>query len=290
MDQATSTEFRAPPIPNAFLWRKAHSFTGVWITLFLIEHLFVNSQAALLIGDQGYGFVHAVNAIRNLPYLQFIELLFLGVPFAIHGWWGIKYLQTSKINSIRSDGTKPSLPEYARNRAYTWQRITSWILLFGIILHVIHMRFVQYPAVEGAGLHKQYMVKLEEDPGLAGLAPKLDFTLYKQNYPIEWAEDIGKHPLKQGEVVAVSKQFGVAELLMVRDTFKSPLMMVLYTIFVLAACYHGFNGLWTAMISWGVTMTHRSQQAFLSFCWGLMMLVAFLGLAAIWGTYWINLK
>ena len=83
----------------------------------------------------------------------------------------------------------------------------------------------------------------------------------------------------------MAPSFGIAELLMVRDTFKSPLMILLYTGLVLAACFHGFNGLWTFMISWGITLTARSQRLMRTLATGLMVLVTFLGLAAIWGTY-----
>ena len=93
--------YHAPPIPNAFIWRRAHSLTGLWLVLFLIEHLFINSQAALWIGDEGAGFVRAVNALRDLPYLHVIEIFLLGVPFVIHGVWGVQYLMTAKLILFR---------------------------------------------------------------------------------------------------------------------------------------------------------------------------------------------
>ena len=90
--------------------------------------------------------------------------------------------------------------------------------------------------------------------------------------------------------MTVANSFGLAELLIVRETFKMPIMLALYTIFVLSACFHAFNGLWTFMISWGVTLTALSQVIMRRIAYALMAIVAFLGLAAIWGTYWINLK
>ncbi len=261
-------------IPKAFIWRRLHSLTGLFFSLYLFEHLLVNSQAALWIGDDGSGFVRAVNSIQELPYLHFIEIFLLGVPILIHMAWGIHYLQSSAPNSWASDGTKPSLPEYPRNRAYTWQRITSWLLLVGVIAHVIQMRIVEYPVKAG---EKSYMVRLNYDKGLETLAPRLNFKLL----------DAG--PLKPGQKIAVAPNFGTAELLMVRETFKWPLMLALYTVFVLSACFHGFNGFWSFMIRWGVTLNVSSQRLMRIFSTALMALVAFWGLAAIWGTYWINL-
>jgi len=101
---------------------------------------------------------------------------------------------------------------------------------------------------------------------------------------------LGEFPLKSGEVVCVSEKFGTATLLTVRDTFKNPYYVALYTIFVLAACFHGFNGLWTFLITWGMILSMASQKRMRKFSIGLMVLVTFLGLAAVWGTYWLNLK
>lgn len=302
-----------PKIPKALLWRRLHSLTGFFLSLYLIEHLLVNSQGALFVGNDGSGFVEAVNAIHRLPYLPIIEIGLLGVPILIHLVWGIKYLQTSKINTIDHGGTAPYLPEYPRNHAYTWQRITSWILLFAVIAHVIHMRFINNPVMARQGTENSYMVRLQADEGLPTVAARLGADLYtekeienkKNTLPknddpkveeqeqkefSDWIAALEKQKLRKGEVIAVSPNFGTAELLFVRETFKMPLMMALYTIFVLAACFHAFNGMWTFMISWGITLTDRSQYLMRGFSTLLMCLVSFLGLAAIFGTYWINLK
>lgn len=306
--------YQAPPIPNAFIWRRAHSLTGLWLVLFLIEHLLTNSQAALWIGDDGHGFIQAVNSLKELPYLQAIEIFFLGLPLLIHGIWGVKYLMTSKINSFPSDGSSPSLP-FPRNRAYTWQRITSWILLFGIAAHVIHMRFLEYPTSASVDGKRSYMIRIGFDEGLQTLGKRLGFSIYtepqikvekvrtllqsQQNDPVavqtareerQWIEALEKWKLNENQVIAVTPSFGTAELLMVRNTFKNPFMIFCYTILVLAACFHAFNGLWSFMIAWGIALTSRSQQLFRSFSTGLMILISFLGLAAIWGTYLVNLR
>lgn len=306
-------------IPKAFIARRAHSITGIFLVLYLIEHLLVNSQAALFIGDNGSGFVKAVNSIHDLPYLPFIEFFLLGVPILIHMWWGIQYLFTGEANSYYRGENKPYLPQYPRNHAYTWQRITSWLLVFGIIAHVVQMRCLDYPTSAQVGTSKHYMTRIDNDAGLNTLAARLGFEVYDENKikqkkqemaqpnallkntPSEvlaqqqreekaWMEALEKRPLAPGQVIAVSDSFGLAELLMVRETFKMPIMLALYTIFVLSACFHAFNGLWTAMISWGITLTAASQRIMLKFAYALMVLIAFLGLAAIWGTYWINLK
>lgn len=279
-------------IPKAFLWRRLHSLTGLFIALYLFEHLLVNSQAALYLGEDGAGFIRAVNAIHELPYLPFIEAGLLGVPILAHAFLGIRYLFTGVSNSSRSNGSKPYLP-YERNKAYSWQRITSWILLFTLAFHVIQMRFIDYPTSAKEGNEHVYVMKVEDDQGLHTLAKRLDVRIYNQEQipsDAPWHAKVMKRPLKINEVVAVAPNFGTAELLLVRETFKMPFMIALYTIFVLAACFHAYNGLWTFMISWGVTLTQRSQRIMLGICISIMLLVAFFGLSAIFGTYWFNLK
>jgi succinate dehydrogenase / fumarate reductase cytochrome b subunit len=242
---------------------------GLWLIIYLIEHLIVNSQATLWIGEDGIGFIRLVNLLESLPYLQVIETVFIAIPLALHGYWGVKRIFTAKSNSGKSDGSAPSLP-YGRSRAFRWQRLTSWILLIGIIGHVIQMRFLDYPKkVEG-----RYVVQVQQDEGLSSLAERIGVTLTP----------------KGAKVIASSSSPGKAMLLNVRETFKSPLMAVLYSIFVLAAAFHAFNGFWTSLITWGALLSYRSQRAILPICWMGVALLAFLGLAAIWGSYWINLR
>jgi len=310
-----SMNFRPFSLPRAFIQKRLHSLTGLWLVAFLILHLLANSQAALLVGEDGSGFVKAANDIRTLPYLPVIEIALLAVPFAIHIYWGICALMVSEPNSLRSDGAKPSLPEYPHNHAYTWQRVTSWILLLLIAAHVIQMRFMENPVEAQLGAEKFYMVRVNRDPGLESVAARLGVKLLDSNQiekqekelpqtpksdnPVdaqlysqqrERIEALKSRPLEKNQVMAVANNFGTAELLMVRETFKLPSMLLLYTVLVLSACFHGFNGLWTFLITWGVTMSQKSQNRMYRISLFFMGLLAFMGLSAIWGTYWISLR
>lgn len=317
-----------PSTSSVFIWRRVHSLMGLWLILYLIEHLIVNSQAALWIGDDGSGFVRLVNSLENLPYLQAIEILFIGIPLGIHGIWGVKRALTARTNSFKSDGHSPALP-YKRNRAFTWQRLTSWILLFGIAGHVVQMRFLNYPKHAMLENQKQYLTVVGFDEGLYTLAPRIGVTLYgpqqiaalqsqamslqsdssandrisydpqtesaldagqKQAELRSWTEKLSSYRLKENQVLVVAPSPGKAMLFMVRDSFKSPLMSILYSIFVVAAAFHAFNGFWTALITWGAILSYRSQKAMLPVGWFGILFLCFLGLASIWGSYWINLR
>lgn len=327
-------------LPKDFIYRRVHSIFGLLIVLFLIEHLLTNSQSALLFGESGEGFIKAVNFIKNLPYLPVIEVLLIGIPIVVHGFLGVRYAITGKMNSFPSKGDHPALTRYGRNHAYSWQRITAWILLVGIIAHVSYMRFYRYPTHAMIKEHTWYFTRVSVDDGLYSVAGRLGVTLFTQqdidnqvkafhqknlegkdletsaNKILSSKEDISifdsehqrilqkwqqyeqqkqfiqaltKKPINQYEVIAQAPDFGTATLLMVRDSFKSVFKAILYTIFVLAASFHAFNGLWTFCITWGIVIKARTQSRLVNICIGIMVVVALLGLASIWGTYWINL-
>ena len=326
-------------LPRSFVLSRLHSLTGLWIVLFLCEHLLTNSQAALFFGEDGSGFIRMVNLIKSLPYVQAIEILLIGIPFVYHAILGIRYAIKGKFNSISSDGSKPVL-KYERNIAYTFQRLSAWILLVGVILHVSYFRFAIYPLEAKENNQNFFFVRLTMDKGLYTVADRLGVRLFDQvkvneqldqlpnvdskiqlvekrlnevssgetqvafsqetmsiyeslqrlNQKKEWIETLAKKPLNSQEVMAVSKDFGTITLLNVREAFKSPLKIGLYTVFVLAACFHGFNGLWTFCMTWGVMITAIAQRKVLRVCVALMLLLAFLGLSSVWGTYLINLK
>jgi len=328
----------APPVPKAFVWRRLHSFTGIMLAIYLLEHLGTNSQAALWLGDDGIEFIRLVNVIHGIPYLQVVEWLLIGIPFLIHGVLGVRIALQGRSNSRKSDGSRPALPQYSRNRAYTWQRISAWILLFGVVAHVIHMRIIRQPKTIVAGREQTYVVKLDNDPGLPLVAGRLQVALYDssqiqkeqqllqarqraaniaalaiQKQPLDspaaeeiitplrveqqqvqlfssFVNTLLSYNLGPSQLLGVTSDYGAAMLLMVRNAMSIPWICILYTVFVLSASFHAYNGVWTAMVSWGIVMSQRSQRRAALFCSFLVWLFSFLGLAAVWGTYWINLR
>ncbi len=242
---------------------------GFWLVIYLCEHLLINSQAALLLGEEGRGFIRMVNSLESLPYLRVVELLLIGMPLAVHMVWGVHRALLAKTNSGAGIGTTPSLP-YARNRAFTLQRLSSWILLFGVVAHVAEMRFIDQPhKVESHG-EERFLTTVASTPQLVRLAERLHVELRAQSHT---------------HVAAFCPDIGTAMLLKVWDTFRNPWMQIAYTLFVLAAAFHAFNGFWTFLITWGALLSFRSQKAFLPVSWVGMLLLTCLGLIAIWGSW-----
>jgi succinate dehydrogenase / fumarate reductase, cytochrome b subunit len=293
-------------IPMPFVWRRLHSLTGLWLVLFLIEHLITNSQAAVFLGKHGQGFVRMVNALHNFPYLEAIEIFLLGVPIAIHLAWGWKYLRTAQSHSWKNDGSKPHL-NYGRNHAYTLQRITSWILTICLVGHIVKFRFLEYPLSVEKERQNLYLVRISRDSDLEQLTDRLGVLLYnKQAIEKEreqmgkppssmqqlqerqtWVNALERRPISEHQVIAVSDQFGTASLLAVRNTFKNPFYVAIYTLFVLAACFHAWNGFWTFLTTWGIILKAAAQKTMVPFSMSLMIIMLFLGLAAIWGTHFL---
>lgn len=257
-------------IPRDFIFRRLHSLAGIFFLLFLCEHLFTNSQATLFIGDDGRDFIHSVNFIHSLPYLPLLEIIFVALPLFIHAWWGVYRMRTCRLNSFVTDGSSPDLSTFPRNNAFTWQRITSVLLIIGIALHVFYMRFDKSP-IENKG---KYSVEVSSDNGLPSVAARLDIAI-EQN----------------GQTVTASaKSIGAAFLLVLRDTYKSISMCLIYSLFVLLAIFHGCNGLWTFAITWGICLSERARAFTRCFSNALLVLLGFLGFVCIWGVYWVNLR
>jgi len=166
-------------VPRAFVWRRLHSLTGLWFLLFLMEHLFTNSQAAIFFGTKAEWFVNSVGFLHSLPYLPIIELVLLGVPMGIHIFWGIRYLMTSKSNVVSHQGKTPSIKK-ERNKAYSMQRITSWVILFGLICHVVQMRFIMYPVKIFMGNYSQAFGKYTVDAGFYKVCDELGVFIYDE--------------------------------------------------------------------------------------------------------------
>jgi succinate dehydrogenase / fumarate reductase cytochrome b subunit len=67
--------------------------------------------------------------------------------------------------------------------------------------------------------------------------------------------------------------------------------MVLYLIYpigVLASCYHLANGIWTAAITWGLTVSEQAQRRWGYVCFGLFLLTLLCGILALYGVMRIN--
>ncbi|MDQ0161145.1 succinate dehydrogenase cytochrome b558 subunit [Bacillus alveayuensis] len=68
---------------------------------------------------------------------------------------------------------------------------------------------------------------------------------------------------------------------MMASILSSPVMLVFYIVGVLSAIFHFANGLWSFAVSWGITVTPRSQQITTYVTMGIFVALSIVGLRAI---------
>ncbi len=116
-----------------FLLRRLHSLSGIVpIGAFLINHLLTNSTAFL--GPERFD--EHVKWIHHMPWLTAIEVLFIFLPIAFHALYGILIAWQGKLNQFQYP--------YMDNWRYTLQRITAWITVVFVVVHLIHFRFAHW--------------------------------------------------------------------------------------------------------------------------------------------------
>src|SRR5206468_11358374 len=110
-----------PPIRagqgREFFWRRLHSLSGIVpVRAFLAEHILF-SNATAINGPEAYA--NQVKFLGSLPLVIFLESLFIWLPIAFHGGYGI-YLW------LRGKANVADYP-WAGNWMYTVQRYTGLI-------------------------------------------------------------------------------------------------------------------------------------------------------------------
>ncbi|HVP11722.1 MAG TPA: succinate dehydrogenase [Phycisphaerae bacterium] len=117
-----------------FLLRRLHSLSGIIpIGAFLIEHMLTNSMA-------WYGgkekFNESVHWLHGLPWLLGLEIFGIFLPIAFHAIYGVVIALTSQSNV--------SQYPYFANWRYFLQRLTGYITVVFIIVHLLKFRFADW--------------------------------------------------------------------------------------------------------------------------------------------------
>ena len=270
-----------------FIFRRLHSLTGIWFSFFLLEHLFINSLAPVWFGKDNL-FVKFANMLQSLPFLRVVEVVLLLIPFGIHVFWGILYSLKGNLHFFKKHGEN-AVFYYRRHIAYIFQKITAWIILIFLCIHVVEFRFINYPKKVQMQNEMYYLVKIKSSPITVTLTHKLDGKIYgKEGF--RSLDLINDHliknsiDLKSNEVLAAMHSPGAAMRVLLNDLFTSNFFKIFYLIFIISVAFHGANGMFSFLISWGV-IVKRSYMTFaeiLSF-WMMFIFIS-LGLVAIWGS------
>lgn len=143
-----SSEIKVSP---HFWLRRLHSLSGVFpIGAFLLEHMYTNSF--IIKGAEAYN--EKIEFLRGLPYVVFLEIVFIALPILYHAFYGFYVMFTGKRNLS-------SYP-YTGNFLYVLQRWTGAITFIYILYHVYHTRIVN--ALYGTEVSYERMAHLMQDP------------------------------------------------------------------------------------------------------------------------------
>jgi len=172
-----------------FLIRKLHSLSGIIpIGVFLLEHLITNTAA--LSGAEAYN--QRVEAFQSIPFLVWVEILFIGLPLTFHTILGLYYVYLAQNNVLEY--------KYYRNYMFYLQRVTAIVTTVFVVYHAYTARIGR--ALEGIEISYQFMNDILSQPFffiiyLVGLvAAVFHFTNGIYTFAISWGITIGPRAQK----------------------------------------------------------------------------------------------
>ena len=68
---------------------------------------------------------------------------------------------------------------------------------------------------------------------------------------------------------------------MMADIVANPISLVLYIIAIIATSFHFANGLWSFAVTWGITVSPRSQRIFTYASMVVFLIISYIGVSAI---------
>ncbi|GAB4550060.1 MAG: succinate dehydrogenase cytochrome b558 subunit [Phycisphaerales bacterium] len=230
---------------HAFLLRRLHSLSGVVpIGVFMMIHLVTNASImwGLVKGDKYEG-MHA-GAVTFQHEVDFIHSMPALLLIEIFGLW-LPIAFHAILGAYYATKGRSNLSHYSRqnNWRYTLQRLTAWVGLVFIFWHVATLRWGwTFLLPEGVLWSAEY----------AGSTLAAVF----QGLPVE--AGVGMSP---------DEQVNAAGAVIVSGA---------YMLGVSALVFHLANGLWTAAITWGITLSAKAQQR-----WGYVCAAIGVGLMGL---------
>ena len=83
----------------------------------------------------------------------------------------------------------------------------------------------------------------------------------------------------------ISRSKGVNFLFILKYELKKFYMAFLYLLFIFFAAFHAFNGIWSFLIRWGITLSLFAQKLSLIICYFLMAITFSIGAFCVWSNY-----
>jgi succinate dehydrogenase / fumarate reductase cytochrome b subunit len=195
---------------RSFLLTRLHSLMGILpLGIFLIEHFYSNAVAML--GEQAYN--EQVERLLGIPFLFFIEIVFIFIPLVYHAVFGLYLAFISKHNALSY--------KFTRNWMFMLQRLSGVVTLIFVTYHLWAFR--------------------------------ISSVIY--GTPINY-DTVQAH-------------------------LANPFILVFYIIGVIATTFHFTNGLWGAAITWGFSVSPRSQAITGKIAYSFFFVLSVVGVATL---------
>ncbi|MBI2339217.1 MAG: succinate dehydrogenase [Deltaproteobacteria bacterium] len=201
-------------LPAHFLARRIHSLSGIIpIGAFLLVHTYTNSKSLAPDGVALYN--GAIKSFSEIPFLVFLEIVFVYLPILFHAGYGFVILYQGKSNVTRYGSEA--------NIRYTLQRITGMLALVFIGYHVYATRWTAL--FTGQPMEYLWMVRMFETPWkvwfyLAGTtAVCFHFANGLWTFLIVWGITVSRHSQRVAlyACMAVFAGLSVVNLLMIAN-------------------------------------------------------------------------
>lgn len=139
-----------------------------------------------------------------------------------------------------------------------------FVIALPLLYHAIYGVYIAFTAknnVKNYGFFRNWMFMLQRVTGV------LTFIF------VVW------HVWETRMQVALGKD--TVDFNMMAEILSNPWMMVFYIVGVVSAIFHFANGLWTFCISWGITVSPRSQQISTYVTMIIFVLLSYVGVTAL---------
>lgn len=235
---------------HSFLLRRLHSLSGIApIGVFMLIHLTTNASIVWgMVKGDAYSGNHA-GAVTFQHEVNFIHSMPGLLLVEIFGLW-LPIAFHAVLGVYYATKGKSNVGSYTRqnNWRYTFQRLTAWLGLFFIVWHVATLRW-----------------------GWTFLLPEA--TRWDAEYAGSTLAAIFRGQYVEAGVPAEAWNW----------TAGGAVVSIAYMVGVTALVFHLANGLWTAAVTWGITLSAKAQQRWGYMCAGLGVALMGAGWAAVLG-------
>lgn len=177
---------------------------------------------------------------------------------------GVFLIQHLVVNHFATRGASSfnQASQFMENLPFRYA-LEIFIIFLPMLFHAIYGIYVAFQAknnVSHYGFFRNWMFKLQRYTGIILLIF------------IAW------HVWETRIAAALGAEVNYS---MMQDILSSPFMLVFYIVGVLSATFHLSNGLWGFAVSWGLTVSPRSQQIATYVTIAIFFVLSFIGIRAI---------